>query len=68
MKMVTFTQDMRPYHRGQSAPLPDDIARQMVEEGAAENPRPWPADAASPATAISAPARRGRPPKYLTKG
>ena len=60
MMLVTFTQDMRPYTRGQDVPLPDELALQMMTEGVAENPR------AFPPTEEPVSAKR-RPKMYLTK-
>lgn len=70
MQMVTFTRDMRPYHRGQSVPLPDDVARKMVEDGAADDLRPWPPVQHAAAVETQPPKRGpGRPSKlFLTKG
>lgn len=42
MKMVTMTEDVRPYHRGQDVPMPDEMADKLVASGSAKDPRPWP--------------------------
>ena len=39
MILVEFTRDMRPTRAGDSRLLPDDIARRLIAEGHAKNPR-----------------------------
>ncbi len=39
MRLVRMTRDMRPWQRGQDVALPDDAASQLLDEGAADNPR-----------------------------
>lgn len=43
VKQVTMTRDMRPFRKGQEPVVPDEVATQLVDEGAAVNPRAWPA-------------------------
>ncbi|MCL6710222.1 hypothetical protein M8R20_24800 [Pseudomonas sp. R2.Fl] len=63
MKLVDLTTDLRPWRKGDSVPLPNDVARTLVDNGEATNMRPFKpgADVAS---------QRGERPKgtYLTKG
>ena len=40
--MVTMTRDLRPVRAGQDAVVEDDLARDLVAQGAAHKPRPWP--------------------------
>jgi hypothetical protein len=42
MKQVTMTRDMRPFRAREEPVVPDVVAAQLVADGAAENPRPWP--------------------------
>lgn len=46
MKTVEFTTDIRPWQRGATAVLPDDVAGRLVASGEAVNPRPFPETAA----------------------
>jgi hypothetical protein len=39
MRLVTMTRDMRPWQRGQDVALPNEAAAQLLNEGAANNPR-----------------------------
>jgi hypothetical protein len=41
MKLVTMTTDLKPYHRGQHVPFPDEVADGLIERGEAINPRPF---------------------------
>ena len=42
MKIVTLTSDMRPYRKGDRPLLPDELAKKLIEEGAAVDLRPDP--------------------------
>ena len=44
-----MTRDMRPFRARQEPVVPDEVATQLVEEGAAVNPRAWPAQEAAQA-------------------
>ena len=39
MILVEFTRDMHPTRAGDSRLLPDDVARRLIAEGIATNPR-----------------------------
>ena len=39
MILVDLTRDMRPQRAGEQMLLPDDVARRLIAEGAATNPR-----------------------------
>ena len=41
MKLVTMTTDLKPFHRGQHVPLPDEVADGLLARGEAINPRPF---------------------------
>ena len=41
MKLVTMTVDLKPYHRGQHVPFPDEVADRLITSGEAINSRPW---------------------------
>lgn len=42
MKTVDLTTDISPWRKGDSVPLPDDVADRLVKSGEAENIRPFP--------------------------
>jgi hypothetical protein len=42
MKTVRLSREMRPHHKGADVIMPDDVAEQMVRNGDAEDPRPFP--------------------------
>lgn len=63
MISVTITRDMRPFRAGEVAHLDDDVARQLVRDGDATEPRSFPAG--EPIDAVFDPAV-GR--RYRTKG
>ena len=60
MKQVTMTRDMRPFRERDEPVVPDNVADQLVAEGAAQNPRPWPS---RPGADVPPPAKG-----YKTKG
>jgi len=67
MLTVRLTRDMRPWRAGDTPPLPDDLARQLVAAGEAEDPRPYPPVATpAPAQLVLSPHQGGRP-SYLTR-
>jgi hypothetical protein len=63
MKLVDLTADLRPWRKGDSVPLPNDVAQALVDNGEAKNMRPF-----KPGAGDVAP--QGERPKgtYLTKG
>jgi len=63
MISVTITRDMRPFRAGEVAHLDDDVARQLVRDGEATDPRSFPVGEPVDATS-DAPASR----RYRTKG
>lgn len=42
MKRVTLARDIRPWRAGQQRVVPDAVATRLLEDGLAENPRPFP--------------------------
>jgi hypothetical protein len=42
MRIVTLTRDMRPWHKGQDAVLPDALAAKLIKAGEATNEREYP--------------------------
>ena len=76
MKLVTMTVDLKPYHRGQHVPFPDEVADRLITSGEAINSRPW-RGALEPEIAdlpmLTTPLRPDPPPeikprrRYLTK-
>lgn len=63
MLQVRLTRDVRPWRCGDEPPLPDDLARRLVESGDAADPRPWPPKAETSPNSARRPAIRGLPRK-----
>ncbi|MBB3297894.1 MULTISPECIES: hypothetical protein [unclassified Rhizobium] len=63
MKLVDLTTDLRPWRKGDSVPLPNDVARTLVVNGEAKNMRPFKPGAHAAPQPVERP--KGT---YLTKG
>ena len=61
MKLVVFTRDMRPWHKGDRHAFPDDAAAKLIATGMAE---PAPDNAGLAPDAPASPAPKGR---YLAR-
>jgi len=55
MRVVQLTRDLRPWHKGQDAVLPDDLAERLLKSGEATNPRPFPPADVAPQKPVGAP-------------
>jgi hypothetical protein len=68
-RLVTMTRDLRPWRAGQDAVVPAAKAAELIENGDAENPRPYPPPDVAPAVAVGdePPPVLRRPRPYFTR-
>lgn len=76
MKIVTLTKDLRPWGKGESPVLPDEVADRLVKDGEAKDPRPFPPQDVAPRKPVGkvleegkpvAPTRLAQAHRYLTR-
>lgn len=72
MKIVTLTKDLRPWGKGESPVLPDEVADRLVRDGEATDPRPFPPQDVAPVADLkpddeTAPSKLAQARRYLTR-